>query len=172
MSAAHQSLIYIFRGGDELPRQVLLGEKLRGFGRGNVMGPGGHREDGETDREAAIRELGEETGVIAAAADVEQVATLTFRFPADPTSDAIVSVFTAATWTGTVRASDELAPQWYDVDAIPLDRMWDDDRYWLPRILAGERLTAEFSYDDAGTRVVSHRITPTHPTDPAPPISP
>jgi 8-oxo-dGTP diphosphatase len=24
--------------------------------------------------------------------------------------------------------------------------MWDDARYWLPRVLAGERLSATFSY--------------------------
>jgi len=24
--------------------------------------------------------------------------------------------------------------------------MWDDAKYWLPRVLAGERLSATFSY--------------------------
>jgi hypothetical protein len=24
--------------------------------------------------------------------------------------------------------------------------MWDDERYWLPRVLAGERLTVEIIY--------------------------
>ena len=26
--------------------------------------------------------------------------------------------------------------------------MWDDARYWLPRVLAGERVRATFSYAD------------------------
>jgi 8-oxo-dGTP diphosphatase len=26
------------------------------------------------------------------------------------------------------------------VDALPLDEMWDDARYWLPKVLAGERV--------------------------------
>lgn len=160
VTAVRQSLIYIFRGGDTSARQVLLGEKLRGFGQGNIVGPGGHVEPGETDQQAAIRELHEETGVIAEPADVDHAATLTFEFPADPASNAVVAVFLVRAWRGEVVASDEVAPQWYDVDSIPLERMWDDDRYWLPRVLAGERLTATFTYDDSGTRVIDHVINP------------
>jgi hypothetical protein len=26
--------------------------------------------------------------------------------------------------------------------------MWDDARYWLPRVLAGEHVTASFVYSD------------------------
>jgi len=164
MTVARQSLIYIFRDdpaeheGGTVSRQVLLGEKLRGFGRGKIVGPGGHVEAGETDAEAAIRELAEETGVIASPDAVDRVATLRFRFPYDPSSDADVAVFLVADWSGSPADSDELTVRWYDVDTIPLDRMWDDDRYWLPRVLAGERLTADFSYDERGVLVVDHDI--------------
>lgn len=158
MVARRQSLIYVFRGGRDLPREVLLGEKLRGFGRGKIMGPGGHAEPGESDAEAAVRELAEETGAVTSVAAVDQVATLNFHFPADPGSDATVSVFLVSAWSGTVRASDELAPRWYPIAEIPLERMWDDDRYWLPQVLSGVRLTADFTYDSSGTRVVAHQI--------------
>ena len=165
VAVSQQSLIYIFRDGpspnaQDAPRQVLLGEKLRGFGRGKIVGPGGHVEAGETDAEAAIRELNEETGVIAEPDSVDRVATMRFRFPYDPASDADVGVFLVSSWSGTEQDSDELTLQWYDVDAIPLDRMWDDDRYWLPRVLAGERLVADFSYDRSGVLVVDHDIRP------------
>jgi hypothetical protein len=32
------------------------------------------------------------------------------------------------------------------VDDIPYEQMWDDDLYWLPRVLAGERVRATFTY--------------------------
>ena len=39
-----------------------------------------------------------------------------------------------------------MAPAWFKVDDIPYDQMWDDDLYWLPRVLDGERMQATFTY--------------------------
>jgi hypothetical protein len=33
------------------------------------------------------------------------------------------------------RETREAKPVWYDLGALPFDRMWEDDRYWLPLIL-------------------------------------
>jgi hypothetical protein len=30
-----------------------------------------------------------------------------------------------------------MAPQWFPIDAIPYDKMWPDDRFWLPLLLQG-----------------------------------
>jgi 8-oxo-dGTP diphosphatase len=155
MTVRRQTLMYVLGSTGRVP-EVLLGLKLRGFGQGKVMGPGGHVEPGETDLEAAIRETKEETGV--AVIEADQVATLRFRFPTKPEVDADVSVFVSAAWTGEPIGSDELRPQWYPVDQVPLDLMWDDDRYWLPQVLAGQRLTGDFEYDASGTTVARHRV--------------
>lgn len=45
--------------------RILLGHKRRGMGAGKWNGFGGKREDGETMRECAARELFEESGLIA-----------------------------------------------------------------------------------------------------------
>ena len=58
----------------------------------------------------------------------------------------VVSVFTTAEWTGEAAETREIRPEWFAVADLPLTRMWDDARYWLPRVLAGERLSATFSY--------------------------
>jgi phage-related protein (TIGR01555 family) len=43
--------------------KVLTGVRLNDYGRGLICGPGGHIEDGETARDAAIRETQEEFGI-------------------------------------------------------------------------------------------------------------
>ena len=42
-------------------QEILLGRKKRGLGAGKANGLGGKREDGETFRQCAVRELFEET---------------------------------------------------------------------------------------------------------------
>ena len=132
----------------EARRQILLGVKLRGFGQGKIVGFGGKIEDGETVTEAAARELHEEAGLRAESDQLEEVAQLTFLFPARPDWDHLVHVFLAHGWSGEPVGSAEISAEWYDLDTLPYDRMWDDDRYWLPRVLAAERLHATFIYAD------------------------
>jgi len=52
----------------------------------------------------------------------------------------------------------EAVPVWCARDEIPFDEMWDDDRHWLPRILAGEVLRGDFLFR-AGT-LIAHRLRP------------
>lgn len=146
MTLTPQCLCYLFRTGPAGQRQVLLGMKLQGFGTGKVMGLGGHVEAGETAAEAAVREVFEECGARVDPAGLSERATIVFRFPTRPKWDAVVTAFFAERWTGEPADSAEITSVWHDVDALPLDRMWDDERYWLPRVLAGERLTAEITY--------------------------
>jgi hypothetical protein len=28
-----------------------------------------------------------------------------------------------------------MKPEWFSIDEIPFDKMWEDDKYWMPRIL-------------------------------------
>jgi len=58
-------------------------------------------------------------------------------------------------WVGEPAESEEKAPQWFDVASLPLDQMWDDEAYWLPRVLAGETLTGTITYDEA-CKLVTH----------------
>jgi 8-oxo-dGTP diphosphatase len=127
-------------------RQVLLGYKKTGLGTGKIVGLGGHVEDGESPAEAAAREVKEESGIHVAPDALLEVAHVTFLFPACPRWDMVVSVFTSAEWTGEPAETTEIRPEWFGVTGLPLTRMWDDARHWLPRVLAGERLSATFSY--------------------------
>jgi 8-oxo-dGTP diphosphatase len=138
--------------------EVLLGRKKTGLGTGKTVGLGGHVEDGEAPREAAARETKEESGISVDPAALVEVADITFLFPTRPAWDMTVSVFTSAEWAGEAMETLEISPQWFPASALPLERMWDDGRYWLPRVLAGERLRATFSYAGDCETVASAEI--------------
>lgn len=152
-SSSVQTLLYLLQ---ESPagRLVLLGRKRRGVGLGKVIAPGGHVEPGETVLAAAVREAEEEVGVQVAETDASLVAVLRYRFPSRPALDAEVHAFVAQMWSGAVLASEELEPRWYLAASLPLDLMWDDERYWLPQVLDGARLTAQIVYDESCEKVV------------------
>jgi 8-oxo-dGTP diphosphatase / 2-hydroxy-dATP diphosphatase len=127
--------------------QVLLAMKLRGFGAGRWNGVGGKLEPGESIEQAMIRETKEEIGI--EPRNYEKVGELHFDeyFKGEPTL-MNVHVFTATDWQGTPAASEEMAPKWFNVKQIPYDDMWPDDTYWLPQVLDGKKLTADFVLDE------------------------
>jgi 8-oxo-dGTP diphosphatase len=140
------SLCLLTRVAGDGGRQVLLGHKKTGLGSGKIVGLGGHVEDSESPADAAAREVKEESGIHVTPDALHEVAHVTFLFPACPRWDMTVSVFTSADWTGEAAETEEISPEWFAVADLPLTRMWDDAKYWLPRVLAGERLSATFSY--------------------------
>jgi 8-oxo-dGTP diphosphatase len=64
VAVSRQTLCYVFRSGEGGRRQVLLGRKKRGFGAGMIMGLGGKAGPGESDAACAVREAGEEAGIV------------------------------------------------------------------------------------------------------------
>jgi 8-oxo-dGTP diphosphatase len=140
--------------------EVLLGYKKTGFGTGKIVALGGHVEPGESTAEAAAREVKEESSIRVAAGSLTTSARITFVFPAHPSWDMSVEVFSAADWSGEPAESEEIRPEWFPVAALPFGRMWDDAPHWLPRVLAGERLSATFTYADDNATVAAAEITP------------
>lgn len=141
------TLCFVVRGAE-----ILLIRKKRGLGAGKVNGPGGRLEPGETELACAIRETQEELGVTPLRP--EWRGELFFQF-----IDGYglhCAVFTAEDCEGEAIETDEAAPLWTPLDAIPFDEMWADDIHWLPGVLAGRNFRGYFDFD--GETMLTRRV--------------
>lgn len=133
------NLVFLVQG-----EKVLLIHKKTGLGAGKINGPGGKLELGETAYEAAMREVEEELHI--SPTSLEEMGELHFDFV-----DGLklhCTVFRGSEFTGTPTETREAKPEWFLIDEIPYDRMWADDRYWLPQMLSGQHFRAWFRFDD------------------------
>ena len=137
--------------------EVLLGRKLTGIGVGRVVGPGGKLEPDESPADAAAREVREEVGITVAVDALQPVARLEYEFPHRPAWSQASTAFLAREWSGEPMASAELAPEWFPIGDLPLERMWDDAKLWLPRALEGRFVRAACVYAADNTSVASWR---------------
>ena len=135
----HAVILFVLDGD-----QILLIDKKRGLGHGKVNGPGGRLEPGESAYQAAVRETREEVGL--EAGHLTEQALLQFVFTNGYTLE--VTVFTTESYSGEMMETDEARPFWCRKSEIPFDRMWADDKMWLPRVLAGEYVSGQFVFDD------------------------
>jgi 8-oxo-dGTP diphosphatase len=138
MPTERATLLFVLSDG-----QILLIHKKTGMGAGKINGPGGRIDAGESPREGAVREVQEElcitpTGVAIAG-------ELYFQFVDGYGMHG--TVFTATGFEGELCETHEAAPLWTPVDGIPYDRMWADDRLWLPLMLEGRGFRGYFVFD-------------------------
>jgi len=127
--------------------EILLAMKKRGFGEGKYNGVGGKLEKGETPEDAMIRECNEEVGVIPT--EYEKVGYIYFdEYFKGNKEQVAFHLYIATKWQGEITESDEMKPEWFDINHIPYDKMFSDDIYWLPLVLQGKKINAYFSFDE------------------------
>ena len=146
------TLVFVCQGP-----QVLLIHKKTGHGRGLINGPGGKLHAGESPEAYARRELSEELGV--GVRRLRKVATL--RFVELEGDQWLGHAFLGTGLIGTPTESQEARPLWLPRDALPFDRMWADDRHWLPLALAGARLEADFLFRSSVLLATDVRVSGT-----------
>lgn len=132
--------------------RILLIRKKRGLGAGKINGPGGRIDAGESPLECAVRESREELGIVPL--DLRESGQHAFQFVDGLSLQ--VHVFKAAGYRGTPRETEEAAPLWFGLDAIPYTEMWEDDRFWLPLVLEGRSFFGRWLFDD--DRLLDYRL--------------
>lgn len=136
--------------------EILLAMKKRGYGEGRWNGVGGKPELNETIEQTAIRECKEEIEVTPL--DITKVALLKFIFPEHHDWNQEVTAYTCKEWDGEPRETEEMAPKWFHFNEIPYEKMWQDDKHWLPEILRGRFVDAEFIFDN-NNHLISKKLT-------------
>ncbi|NXD92638.1 8ODP triphosphatase, partial [Chaetorhynchus papuensis] len=136
------------------PSRVLLGMKKRGFGAGLWNGFGGKVQPGESIEEAARRELLEESGLTVDT--LQKMGQITFEFVGN--SELMdVHIFRADHFQGEPTESEEMRPQWFQLDEVPFQHMWPDDSYWFPLVLQRKLFRGYFKFQGQDT-ILEHSL--------------
>lgn len=133
------TLVFVFRD-DEL----LLINKKTGLGKGKVNMPGGKVDPGETPEECAVRECREEVGITVSG--LEYCGMHKFQFVDGYSIQ--VWVYRTREFEGRPHETREADPMWVRQDEVPYDEMWEDDRFWLPMVVRGERFVGRWIFDE------------------------
>jgi 8-oxo-dGTP diphosphatase len=133
------TLVFVIRDGE-----ILLINKKTGLGKGKVNGPGGKVDPGETPEACAVRECREELSITVS--NLEYCGEHRIQF---------VGGYSIHVWVYRTRDFNvvpteclEAEPLWAPLDGIPYEQMWEDDQYWLPMVIRGERFTTRWIFDD------------------------
>jgi len=129
--------------------KICLGIKKRKFGKDKYNGFGGKQEPGETIEQTMIRELNEELCV--KPTTYQKVGEMTYIFPATPEYDQMVHIYIVTAWEGLPKETDEMTSEWFDFAKIPYDKMWDNDKHWLPYVLEGKTVKGYVEHDGKTT---------------------
>ncbi len=133
------TLVFVFR--DE---EILLINKKTGLGKGKINAPGGKVDPGEGVEDCAVRECKEELGIMVS--NLEYCGQHKFQFVDGYSIH--VWVYRTQTFEGVPRETREAAPMWVRQDEVPFDSMWEDDRFWIPMMIRGERFQTRWIFDD------------------------
>lgn len=105
--------------------KLLIGRRLEEHGFGKLSVPGGHLEYGESIEECAIRELSEETGLIATKEDV-RIITLSNQPITSAHYVNIGVLIRGPEGSLRVTAPEEYTDwQWIDLDKLPDQELYD-----------------------------------------------
>ena len=126
--------------------RVLLARKTRKIGIGLWNGWGGAVEKGETIRQAAQREVAQESGLSTDLKDFKYVGKVTFhnRKSGGRKFDMEVHMFLLRKWSGELKPNPEMAePTFWPLANLPYNEMMPSDRDWFPSVLAGKWIEGE-----------------------------
>ena len=156
------AVVGFLRDGD----RVCLGVRKKvssGLGENLIAGIGGKIGDTpeiqhETSGEAMDRESNEEIRV--KVVEKREMGRVRFMFshkPFDSKWNQDVKIYSITKWQGVPSETESTIPEWFDISEIPWKRMWEDNEYWLPKVLSGQQVNAIFLFSD-DNKVVEYRF--------------
>ncbi len=140
------NIIFPLRGDD-----VLLGIKTRKIGVGLFNGWGGKQEAHQTMLQSCVAEFKKESGLDSREQDFIKVAEVSFYIHKNDGRIVLnqCDIFFIERFTGTPQVTEEMRePTWFPKNKLPWSKMMIDAPFWVPQILAGERMRYQIHYDD------------------------
>ena len=138
------------------PNQTLMIHRVKkenDMHHGKWNGLGGKFEPGETPEACAIREIYEESGLVAANPRLKGILTFP-KFAKD--EDWYAFVFVVTQFTGELIDSPEGVLRWIDDDRLLDLDLWEGDRIFLPWLERPGFFSAKFVYQEG--RLVDHSV--------------
>ena len=117
-------------------------------------GVGGKFKSGETPEECVIREIKEETNLVAKNPQLAGILTFPKMTGGE---DWYVFVFVIKEFSGKLKASKEGKLDWFANEEILKLNLWEGDYVFLPWLFAGKFFLGEFVYDDG--KLKNHSVT-------------
>ena len=126
--------------------EIHLAMKTRKIGKGFWNGYGGGIEPGETIEECVLRELKDESGVIAKEEDIEKIAIVHCHNTTSTGEKFTCTVhfYLVYHWEGEPQETEEMVtPTWFPMNELPFYAMMPTDGDWLQDALNGENVEAD-----------------------------
>ncbi len=137
--------------------RVLLQKKAKGkFGELLWNGPGGKLAAGETPEKCAEREVFEETGL--KVSNLKRHGSVHFYNKGSTAPDVSVHMFSTADFGGEPKDLGEGELAWFEFSRLPLHEMWDDDKFWLPHVLAGKTVNGHFFFKNKFDKISDYKL--------------
>ena len=127
--------------------KVLLGEKKRGFAKGTLNGIGGKQDPGETIEEAMVRETQEEIGATPTRYNLVGKIHFDVWYKGERVN-MYLNIYNCDEFVGEIKETEEMIPNWFDIDKIPFERMLQDDLLWMPYALKNQRFVGDVKFDE------------------------
>ena len=135
------TLCYVRKNGKTL--MIHRVKKENDFHEGKWNGLGGKFEPGESPEQCAIREIREESGLVARNLSMKGVLT----FPIfDTINDWYAFVFVVDDFEGELIDSAEGELEWIDNHELEKLNLWEGDRFFLPWLDQEKFFSAKFVY--------------------------
>lgn len=128
--------------------QVLLAESDYRPNKITWYGISGFVKKGERPNMATMRTLYEAVKLQVYPGDIEQAGVLhlyTIGSNGVKKETTAITIFLIEKFQGQPQMTSGFRPRWFDLDKIPYDKMFEDTKDWLGKILDGEKLVIEVS---------------------------
>ena len=76
-----------------------------------------------------------------------------FYFTDKPEWDQKVFVYRIDDFSGEPEETEEMKPQFFNLEDIPYESMWAGDDVWLPKLIAHKRFKGKSVFTDMGKKI-------------------